>query len=342
MPQKAGSRSTVYECPRCGTVARSLGNYKHHAGRHSLCEPKDAASRHIVPSEANAIVLLMVSGTVVRIDRGAAQANAGGGGAVSVDASRATTAHSHNNTTSTAHSHNTSTNTHSNNTHSNNTTNITTHINLNVIAPAAGPEPAPFPKQNTAYMTDEFKQTVARLAAAASGFNDALQEMFKAAYFCQSRPHNMNIMMPRPGDTAMVRDANRRWVPEDGDEAVRKMIENQTETMECMREEMYQAKQISKAAYDAFDKTWDALPNLYGDEAIQAHVKDLAMRFTDQFVEGDPHNITEGVAACKALAARRAAAEAVEAYCAAHGAAARAAAHGAAARPPAPAPSPGA
>ena len=279
MPPTKGSRCTTYECPRCGWAARNKAHYRIHASRLTLCDAKDAASASVIPSMDNALVRHVANGVALAP-------------AATVNNSNNS---SNNNSNNTTHN-NTTTNNH-------NVTNINVRVNMLGGGAAGGPE-LPFPKQDTSYMTERDRIAIARLAGHPSGFNEALVELFKAAYFNPARMHNVNMLMLRPGDTAVVRDDNRRWVPTDGPTAVRRMIEHQTEALEDMREVLYGQNKLDKGSYDRFDKTWDALPNLQGDEHIQAHVKDRAIDFTESML-GSLGSVLHGLASCKAVQAAR-------------------------------------
>lgn len=268
MPPK---RSTSYECPRCGSHFTRLSNYRQHCGRISPCEAKDCASAAIYPSAMNALVHVQRSdgsrSAWLQMDP------------VHAAASQGTAVQGNHNRVHVSNSHNTITN-----------------INLHFADAAAIQH---FPNQSESYMTMDFKAHISRLAASGSGFNAALKELFKSAYFCPSRPYNVNVLLPRPGDIAYVlAPGGRSWVELEGDAAVREMIKAQMYHMESMREVARQSNKLDEASYDAFDRKWDLCGDLCGDEAIQAHVKELAMSFTDT-VMGSMGHILQGVALCK-------------------------------------------
>lgn len=269
-------------------VCSTIGVYRTHVRRLTLCVAKNVESELVRPADDNAVVKVTVRG-VECVAGGAAKS-------VSVEANSTST-----NANNTSHSHNT-------------TTNNVNIFNVHMGADAAGAGAVPlqhFPQQDMGYMTPEFKAEIARLAAHPSGFNMALEELFKVAYFNPSRAYNMNVFMAGPGDTAIVRTKDHRWEERDGDRVVKDMIVNQTEAIDTIRSQLYDdAKVISKATHDKIEATWDALETLEGDERIRAHVKDRAMSFTDAVMGGGLGSVAQGLAMCRAVMQRQAAAAA--------------------------------
>lgn len=264
---KKNPRHTDYECPRCGYATDRFSAYRLHAGRLNMCAPTKS---DVMPTIENVIT---------RVTRNFRSADGAPCTVTNVSG-----AHSHVHMTNTTNNttHNTTNNNTTNNTVNDNSHNTNANININIynLENPYTPELNSFPLQDRRYMPPQFKADISKLAANdPDGFQKALHEMFRVAYFSTARPYNINVFILRPGDEALVLGPNRQWAHMDSETAVRKMIEQQVNDIDFIREDV--SDTLTQEDHQAIDNGYNNNDSYMSDPRLQSDVKERAMSFAD-------------------------------------------------------------